>query len=294
LTDIGALVEAAIRDEWHLHLTALRAHDRGMNSRTWLALESERRWVAKAVPRAAHRRFVVGLEVAAIVDDFGIRTGRAELTADGRAWLDVGGHTLALLRFVDGQPLTGDEPGEQRVIGSTLARAHRALHGREVAGAERFHWLDLEASHLDVEPWVRPAIGAALAAYGELPPDSLTWGLLHSDPAPEAFLLDPESGACGLIDWDFGLIGPLMYDVASAAMYVGGPTRASALVDAYLAEGPISRTEVERALELMLRVRWAVQADYFARRLSANDVTGMSDRRENQDGLDDARAALIG
>ena len=56
-----------------------------------------------------------------------------------------------------------------------------------------------------------------------LDPTSLTTGLLHLDPAPEAFRHDPVSRQVGLIDWATAQVGPLMYDLASAVMYVGGP-----------------------------------------------------------------------
>lgn len=139
---------------------------------------------------------------------------------------------------------------------------------------------------------MRPAILEALEAWEHLPPQSLTWGLLHTDPAPEAFLHDGATGATALIDWDAGLVGPLMYDVASAIMYLGGPDRSSAFLDAYLQAGVLMRTEVVRALEPMLRLRWAVQADYFARRMATNDLTGISGPGDNLLGLDDARRGL--
>jgi hypothetical protein len=44
----------------------------------------------------------------------------------------------------------------------------------------------------------------------------------------------------------------------------------------------------------MLRFRWAVQADYFAWRISVNDLTGISGPEENEKGLEDARRFLIG
>jgi hypothetical protein len=43
----------------------------------------------------------------------------------------------------------------------------------------------------------------------------------------------------------------------------------------------------------MLRFRWAVQADYFARRIADNDLTGISGPEENEKGLEDARRALL-
>ena len=140
---------------------------------------------------------------------------------------------------------------------------------------------------------MRPAIAGALAAWDLLPPASLSWGLLHTDPAPEAFLLDADTGECGLIDWDTGMHGPLMYDLASAVMYVGGPDRAETLIDAYFEHPVLDGAEVARTLRPMLRLRWAIQADYFARRLSAGDLTGIENADENEVGLEDARVGLM-
>ena len=39
----------------------------------------------------------------------------------------------------------------------------------------------------------------------------------------------------------------------------------------------------------MLRLRWAVQADYFARRVATDDLTGIDGPAENEKGLEDAR-----
>jgi homoserine kinase type II len=43
----------------------------------------------------------------------------------------------------------------------------------------------------------------------------------------------------------------------------------------------------------MLQVRWAIQADYFAGRLAANDLTGINDGSENEVGLEDAHRGLL-
>jgi hypothetical protein len=42
----------------------------------------------------------------------------------------------------------------------------------------------------------------------------------------------------------------------------------------------------------MVRFRWAVQADYFARRIAYGDRTGSSGPADNQAGLEDARRHL--
>jgi homoserine kinase type II len=290
----GDTISASLARHWGLRGPTIQRHDRGMNSRTWIVSDGAGRWVAKAVPADAQPTFAAGLAVAALVDAAGVPCGAPEPTRSGALSVTLGRWTLALLRFVDGEPLVGYEEREQRLIGLTLARAHRALIGREVPGAEHFHWIDADAPQLDVEAWVRPAVRAAIGAYDDIPPSTLSWGLLHSDPAPEAFLSDPPTGRCGLIDWGTALIGPLMYDVASAVMYVGGGMHATALLDAYRAERVIPAPEVERALDPMLQLRWAVQADYIAGRLATDDLTGISSPDENQDGLDDARRWLLG
>ena len=120
----------------------------------------------------------------------------------------------------------------------------------------------------------------------------MTWGLLHADPAPEAFRLDPATGRCGVIDWSYALYGPLLYDLASAVMYVGGPGQRGTLIRAYLGAGTLRPAEVERGLAPMLRFRWAVQANYFAWRIAENNLTGISGPEENEKGLEDARRFL--
>jgi Ser/Thr protein kinase RdoA (MazF antagonist) len=287
-------IATCLADEWSLGTPKIEPHDRGMNSRTWLVTDGPDRYVAKAVPPDGHRRFVSGLAVASQVQAAGIPAGAAIPAGEGRSFVRLDGWTLALLTFVAGTGLVGESDFEQRLIGTTLAGVHRALIGQRVADADRFHWIDPTAKHLDIRAWVRPAIVRALASWEQLPPAALSWGLLHSDPAPEAFLLNADTGVCGLIDWDMGLVGPLMYDVASAVMYVGGPDHGAALIDAYLSHGVLEPAEVERSLGPMLRMRWAVQADYFARRIATNDLTGIESSDENEKGLEDARIALAG
>jgi hypothetical protein len=54
----------------------------------------------------------------------------------------------------------------------------------------------------------------------------------------------------------------------------------------------VTPAEVERALPVLLRFRWAVQADYFARRIAEHDLTGITGPADNEKGLDDARRWL--
>ena len=140
-----------------------------------------------------------------------------------------------------------------------------------------------------------PILDAISATLGELDaadPGGMSWGLLHADPAPDAFRFDPDTGRCGVIDWSYFLYGPLLYDLASAVMYVGGPDHAQELIRAYLREGTLNRAEVHKGLAPMLRFRWAVQANYFAWRIAENDLTGISGPHDNEKGLEDARRFL--
>jgi homoserine kinase type II len=285
------VVAAALESEWGLmgcEVTEIRG---GMNSQTWLVERRARRWVAKAVPVASQPGFAGGLAVARLVDQAGIPAGAPESTTGGRIVVRLGEHLVALLRFVEGTPLTPLDDAERAQIGSTLGRVHTALEGKVVANAEPFHWVDVSAAHLNIEAWIRPAVALAVAAIDAMPLSSLTSGLLHTDPAPEAFRVDA-GGRCGLIDWDRALVGPFLYDVASAVMYVGGLERAGALLERYVAAGPVGRAEIDGALGPMLRFRGAVQADYFARRIATNDMTGIATPDENRTGLEHARRIL--
>ena len=283
---------ASLQESWGLTGARVSVHNGGMGSQTWFVTHGDQRWVAKAVDAHAGDQLAGGLAIACRLEQAGIPAGAAVPGAGGQLCVPVAGDWLALLTWVPGQPLTGEDSREQDLIGTTLARVHRALTGYEVAGAQRFHWVDPHADYLSLRPWLRPAIASALQGLDAARPDTMTQGLLHADPAPEAFRLDPATGRCGIIDWSYAQHGPLLYDLASAVMYVGGPASATALTSAYLREGSLGATEVEHGLEPMLRFRWAVQANYFAWRIAGNNLTGISGPDENEKGLEDARRAL--
>jgi Ser/Thr protein kinase RdoA (MazF antagonist) len=246
-----------------------------MNSATWFVEQDGRRWVAKAVAPDDRDAFAGGLAVAEALDRRGVPSGRPQRTRAGELLLEE--DCLALLAYVPGEPLTTND---KRRIGATLGRVHTALDGLEIANADRFHWVDPDAEHLRIRTWLRPAVKDAVEAYDNLGP--LSWGLLHADPAPDAF-----RGDNGIIDWASALYGPHLYDLASAAMYLGGPH--PDLIDAYLETSPLDNTD---GLEVMLRFRFAVQADYFARRIVRDDLTGLDGPAGNEKGLEDARRGL--
>jgi Ser/Thr protein kinase RdoA (MazF antagonist) len=285
-------VRGCLAEEWDLPAAVLTRLDGGMGSRTWIVEDSSRRWVLKAVAPGLGGNLAGGLAVARRLDQKGIPAGAPEPTGTGDLTASVGSHRVGLLAWVPGEPLTGADEAERRLTGTTLGRVHRALAGEAVAATQRFHWVDPAAAHLSLRPWLRPAVAAAVAALER--PGLRAWstGLLHADPAPGAFRLDRVTGRCGVIDWSTALYGPLLYDLASAAMFLGGLDRSAEMTEAYLATGVLSRAETEEGLPLMLRLRWAVQADYFARRITGNDLTGIAGPEDNEKGLEEARRAL--
>lgn len=153
-----------LRRHWGLADAKITVHDGGMGSQTWFVERGDRRWVAKAVARHAGTGFAAGMAIARRLDQAGIPAGAPVPAAGGELVVDAGDGWLALLTWVPGHPLTGQDDSEQEIIGATLAGVHRALAGYQVADAERFHWVDPDADYLALRPWLRPAITAALDA----------------------------------------------------------------------------------------------------------------------------------
>src|SRR4051812_17147175 len=240
-------VRAVAEGRWGLAGATVTPHLGGMNAATWMVTRGDQRWVAKAADVGA------GLAVAAAVERAGIPAG-----APVRPVVRVAGVPLALLGYVPGRELgCADAP----LIGATLGAVHRALRGVSVPGERGFLRVDASVSHFSVRSELRPLVRAAVAGLG----DGWTTGLLHMDPAPGAFLRDDVTGRIGLIDWDGGNRGPLLYDLASAVMYAGRD-----VIEPYLAAGVLGPAEVDAGLERLLRFRYAVQADYFCRRTAEN------------------------
>jgi homoserine kinase type II len=259
--------------EW-LGDSAVRTPVEAMNSSAWIVEAGGERYALKiASPTDAP-----GLEVAAWLEERGLRTG-APLRTEIRE-----GRLVALLRFVDGRPL-GYEDAE--AVGETLGRTHRLLVDAPIpAGIDRWPWRWLDTAVIE-EPALRSAAEAAIERAERLAPD-LTHGNLHGDPAPEAFL--DAGGDIGLIDWGAACHGPLLFDVASAWMYVRRDER---LVEAYSRTGPLSGDELAHAPDFHA-FRQALQAWYFSTRLAANDLTGLASQADNETGLAHARAGLLG
>jgi Ser/Thr protein kinase RdoA (MazF antagonist) len=263
----------ALTSEW-LGESAVRTPVEAMNSSAWIVEAGGERYALKIASPTNEP----GLQVATWLEQRGLRTG-APIRTETRE-----GRLVALLRFVDGEPLSYEDA---EVVGETLGRAHRLLVGAPVpARIDRWPWGWLDPAVIE-ESALRSAAEAAIERAETLAP-GLTHGNLHGDPAPEAFL--DAGGNIGLIDWGSAVHGPLLYDVASAWMYVRRDER---LIDAYARTGPLGREELDRTPDFHA-FRLALQAWYFSTRLASNDLTGIESQADNEEGLSHARAGLLG
>lgn len=165
----------------------------GMNSSAWQVRAEGRRWAAKLVPTAQRSNSVAALAAAEIVDAGGIPSGRPVKTLDGERCADISEGSLALLAWVDGIPVAGGEH-DQPVIGGTLGAAHAALASVGPSDLPRFHWIDIDAEHLDVEEWVRPAVRAAVAKWDAVSRETGSWAAAARRSRTRGFPADPAVG----------------------------------------------------------------------------------------------------
>jgi len=277
-------VAGVLLERWDLKPTQVEVLTGGMNSAVWLAAAEGWRVVVKSVD-AGDGAFGPGPELAARLADAGVVTGRPIVSRARRLVERVEDRLVGVLEFVDGEPLAGSVE-DQLAVGEVLGRVHGVS---ATPPGELGDWLRLVTQfdeYLDLEEWIRPAVEGALEGVQAL--GGLSWAWLHGDPAAEAFLRQAD-GEVALIDWGGAMHGPVLYDVASAVMYAGTPEH---VVPAYLERRPESAGEVESGLTAFLRLRWAVQAGYFAWRCSTDVRTGIADPAENRKGLADARRAF--
>ncbi|GAB3758201.1 hypothetical protein GCM10028864_43240 [Microlunatus parietis] len=295
-----------VETHWAQAVRRIEVLTGGLNSETWTVTTATGRYVLKSVP-AHDAGFIRGLELAASLDRRGVPTGAPIRTVAGSLFERTPDRSVALLRWVDGEPLSAADPRSGARMGSMLARVHEAGATEPDDLETWLRILPFGDDYLDYEPWIRPAVENTLEATRELHARSrMTWVGLHGDPSPSSFLVRGDD--TGLIDWGATMFGPALYDLASAAMYLGcsideaGPefvvravehpgsaSGSESLVAGYLAARPGMIDEVRLGFGTYLRVRLCVQAGYFAWRC-ANDIrTGINSAEENQQGLRHAR-----
>jgi Ser/Thr protein kinase RdoA (MazF antagonist) len=280
-------LRSLLRDQWHLVPEEITRIPGGMLSRAWEVLAGDERYVARLVEGAGRQALEAGLAAAEQLRGSEVQTGAPVRTLAGRLTATISGGVVAVLRRVPGRALVGGDPVDQQFWGDRLGALHRTLQAFHHPGLRPWNLPDADAAHLRAEPWLRPAVAEAVNATVRLTvTDRLTYGVLHGDPAPEDFVVDPATGRAGLLDCGASGTGPLVYDVAAAVVYAGGTDHAAELLDGYLAASPVDQDELDAALPVLLRFRWAVQADWSARRIADGGRDGAVEA------LRRARAAL--
>jgi Ser/Thr protein kinase RdoA (MazF antagonist) len=261
------LVRSTLRDQWHLQLSEITALPDELLSRGWEVTAGLQRYVCRLAEPGARQPVEAGLVAAEHLRGRDIAAGEPVRTLAGTLTAQTPAGALAVLRRVPGRPLDGRDPLDQQWWGDRLGAVHRALQGFHHPGLRPWQPLDHTAEHLGAEPWLRGAVADAAGAATRLTvTDRLTYGVLLGDPAPAGFVVDAGTGRAGLLDCGASGIGPLVYDVAAAVVYAGGVATATDLIDGYLAAGPVGRDELDVALPVLMRLRWAVRADRAARR----------------------------
>ncbi len=259
------LLRSTLRDQWHLVPSEIAELDHSLLSHGWEVTAGSHQYVVRLCEAEARLPVEAGLVAAEHLRSRDIAAGQPVRTLSGSLTAQAAGGTFAVLRRVPGRRLDGGDPIDQQWWGDRLGVVHRALQSFHHAGLRPWPPVDPEAGHLDAEPWLRAAVTeASNAAKRVTVTDRLTYGVLHGDPAPGGFVVDPGTGRAGLLDCGAGGVGPLVYDVAAAVAYAGGVERAGELIDGYVAAGPVDADEVHAVLPVLLRLRWAVLADRAA------------------------------
>ena len=286
-----AEVAAVIETLWTLTSPVVTPLGGGMNSQTWTVRDGGASYVAKQVEPAGVEDLVRGAEAATWLAAAGLVTGPPVPTLDGR--LVATEHGLVLLQHVPGVEMDGDTDEEQTAIALTLASVHRAGGPTVDSLTQSFcaDWLTPSLPGLADHAWLLRALASVRA---ETDPLAVTSALLHTDPAPSAFRRDPASGVTGLVDWAGARRGPVLYDVASAVMYLGGSDPGPHLPrDVREPRPPRVPRELAR-IDTYRRFRWVVQGAYFASRIAADDLTGGIEPADNQHGLEPPDEVSLG
>jgi homoserine kinase type II len=279
-------IRSLVQVRWHRTVE----HCAPLSDNGWRLTSGADRLLATLTPAVHDAQLLAALTVAEHLASLGFPVAAPVRAADGAFAAVVGDRLLTVVHAVPGRALDPADPLDQQWWGDLLGTAHRSLADFRNPRVRRLVWLTPAGAHLSVAEWVAPAVVSAVTAATRLTvTDRLTYGVLHGDPAPEAFRIDPDTGRTGLVDWRAPAIGPLAYDLAVAVGYAGGPGAAGELIDGYVAAGPLTREEAEAAMPVLLRYWLAERMDRLARRIAGADTAHAG---HDWAALDAARAVI--
>ena len=270
----------------------------GFTSEVWLIETKEERFVAKYAYQS-QEDFECGLYAAELAEEYGITSGAPLRTRDGALSILVEGpygqsEPLALLRFVPGEPLNLSDSGAASLYGHLLGKFHTIF----LAGFGEKYITSLIDFVLQKDPAVAAQPGLPEMLHRTIETilnyearHTVTYGVIWGDRME--IVREKETGQVGIIDWGTIECGPLLFDVALAALWLfpEGSAAYHEFLRAYLAEAPASESELA-GLNYYKVLLWARQARYFAYRVAANVMLGDSNADGNIENLARSRHEL--
>ena len=276
----------------------VRRFAEGFTSEVWLIEANGKRFVAKYAYQS-QRDFEGGLYAAEVAEQYGIVSGAPIRTKDGELSLLIEGlhgqnDSLAVLRFVAGEPLNLAEVGAASLYGGLLGRMQCIL----LDGLRERYLVNLFDLILEDDPAVAAQPGLARLIRETVEAirryevgHAVTYGVIWGDRIE--IVHEKETGRVGIIDWGTIEYGPLLFDVALATLWLfpEGSAAYEEFLRAYLVEAPISESELA-GLNYYKALLWARQARYFAYRVAANVMLGDDNPNGNREKLARARQEL--
>ncbi len=270
----------------------------GFTSEVWLVEANGERFVAKYADQS-QRDFEGGLYAAEVAERYGITSGAPIRTKNGAISLlverpDGESDPLAVLRFVAGDPLNLAESGAASLYGQLLGRMQRIfLDGfGERYIANLFDFILEDDPAVVAQPGLVRLIHETVEAIRHYEAGhTVTYGVIWGDRME--VVREKETGRVGIIDWGTIEYGPLLFDVALAALWLF-PEESDAyekFLKAYLVEAPISESELA-GLNYCKALLWARQMRYFAYRVAANVMLGDDNPNGNTENLARSRREL--
>jgi homoserine kinase type II len=183
-------------------------------------------------------------------------------TVDGRAIVPAAGRPATLFPWLDAREAAPDahQPTTVKVVGTALARVHRAGWGMRADACPRNHYSldELErrlATFADDRRVadVVPALRLELSRARQRRP--AVTGLIHQDLFPDNVLVDERGQLVAVLDFEQATHGALVYDLAvciNAWCWTGSridTEAAQALVAAYEALRPLDMSEKHRLVD---------------------------------------------
>lgn len=270
----------------------------GFTSEVWLVEAKSERFIAKYAYQS-QEDFEGGLYAAELAEQHGIPSGAPLRTQEGALSILIEGphgqsEPLALLHFVSGEPLPLSEPDAAPVYGHLLGRIHRIFRDGfgEKYIANLYDFILQEDPAVAAQPGLVRLIDQTVEIIQHYEArHAVTYGVIWGDRME--IVREKDTGRVGIIDWGTIEHGPLLFDVALAALWLfpEGSATYEEFLHAYLVEAPTSESELA-GLNYYKALLWARQAKYFAYRVAANVMLGDANPDGNRENLARSRQEL--